>query len=321
MITASRASMVGMRVLRRFDGGLREFVRAAQVVNEASVLQLAAAISFYVLLALGPLMLIILSVVGFFFADDAVNGRVYEALRGLTGPEAAIFVEEIVRRSAGRGQGLAAVVGGVMFLWTASGVFGQLSVALANVRRVAFGQQPIVEASPMSRWRQLAHGGWHFARDRLLSVAMIGVSAALLILSLTASSVISVMTATFQPWFDISRVVTLANVVVSFLLFTALSAALYRLLARPPLPRASALRGGAVAALLFLVGRSVVGLLVPLAASESSFGPAASVITVLLWSWFSATTLLLGCAVGAVHAEALGRTALQRAQAARERAV
>jgi membrane protein len=324
------------RAGRRIDAFVRELVRVTHVVDDASILQLAAAISFYLLLALGPLLLVILSVVGFVFGDDAANGRVYAALRGLTGPGAALLVEEIVRRSAGRGQGLAAVVGGLMFLWIASGVFGQLRLALATVRRVAMRSQEAsssyetcgghrcamdhrASSSPSSRWKQVAHGGWRLARDRLLSVAMIGISAALLLLSLTASSVISVMTATFEPWVDASGAVAFANVVVSFSLFTALSASLYRWLARPPLPRASSLRAGVVAATLFLLGRSVFGLLIPLAASESSFGPAASVITVMLWSWFSATTLLLGCAVGAVHADAVAQAALARAQNKAER--
>lgn len=280
-------------------------VDVVRVFSDAHTLQLAAAIAFYVLLSLGPVVLVLLSVAGFFFGDDAVQGRVFGALQGLVGEDSALFVQELVERSAGKGQGVAAFVGLFLFLWTASGVFAQVSDALAVVRRVASGEEaklPVAE-KPASKWRKVAMGGWGLVRSRVISVVFIVLAATLLLLTMLASSVISVMTTKFDRWIDVAGVIASASSVVSLLLFAALTTVLYRLLTLPRLPLRSAAVGGVVAAVLFLLARSFVGNAVGHMASENSFGAAASVIAVLVWAWFSATILLVGCAAGSVFDE------------------
>lgn len=279
------------------------YVRVYETADSAGFLQLAAAISFHVLLAIGPLVVVILAAAGFFFGDEAVQGRLFGELAGLTGTSGASFIEDVVARSAGKGQGLAAVLGFFMFVWTASGVFDQMSQALANINRVANGHRPVVMPPKETPWyKKLADTGWTFVRGRIAAVLMIVVVVALLVTSLIASSIISVMTSMFDPWLDTRWMVMLANLAVSFFIFTALSAALFRLLSRPKVCTKSALIGGIGAAVMFLIGRSVIGLVVPLTASESSFGPAASVITILYWAWFSAATLLLGFSLAVTDA-------------------
>lgn len=280
-------------------------LEVVRVFSDAHVLQLAAAIAFFVLLSLGPVVLVLLSVAGFVFGDDAVHGRVFGALSGVVGESSALFVQELVERSAGGGQGVAAVVGLLLFLWTSSGVFAQVSDALAVVRRVASGKTAQLKpAEPStSKWRRLAMGGWGLVRSRVISVGVIVLSATLLLLTMLASSVISVMTSRFDAWIDVSGLIASASSVVSLLLFTAFTTVLYRLLPTPRLPLRAAAVGGVVAAVLFLVARSFVGNAVAHMASESSFGTAASVIAVLVWAWFSATILLVGCAAGSVADE------------------
>ena len=139
-------------------------------------------------------------------------------------------------------------------------------------------------------------------RGRLAAASMIVVIVLLLGTSLIASSIISVMTTMFDGWLDTRGLVMLANLAVSFCIFTALTAALFRLLSRPTVCTVSALVGGIGAAVMFLMGRSVIGFVVPLTASESAFGPAASVVMVLYWAWFSAATLLLGFALAVTDA-------------------
>lgn len=270
-------------------------VTVYETADAAGFLQLAAAIAFHVLLAIGPLVVIVLAAAGFFFGEQAVQGRLYGELAGLTGASGAAFIEDLVARSSGRGQGIAAVVGFLMFLWTASGVFDQMGQALANINRVAAGDRAVVVPPKEATWRRkLATSGWSFVRGRLAAVLMIVVVVVLLVASLVASSVISVMTSMFDRWLDTRWLVMLANLGVSFVIFTVLSAALFRLLSQPRVHLPSAIVGGIGAAVLFLIGRSVIGVVVPLTASESTFGPAASVITILYWAWFSAATLLLG---------------------------
>jgi membrane protein len=286
------------------SGGLVDFLgRVYGTAADAGFMQLAAAIAFHVLLAIGPLVVVILAAAGFFFGDEAVQGRLFGELAGLTGSGGASFIQDVVARSAGEGQGIAAAIGSFMFLWTASGIFAQVSQALNNINRVANGQRPVVVAPKEASWRQkLADTGWSFLQGRFAAVLMIVVIVALLVTSLIASSVISVMTSMFDRWLDTRWLVMLANLGVSFFMFTALSAALFRLLSQPRVCRQSALIGGLGAAVMFLIGRSVIGLVVPLAASASAFGPAASVVTVLYWAWFSAATLLLGFALAVTDA-------------------
>ena len=302
---ATAAPTTTFGVAKKKAVGLVDFlVRVYVTADGAGFLQLAAAISFHVLLAIGPLVVVVLATAGFFFGDEAVQGRLFSELAGLTGAKGASFIEDVVARSAGEGQGIAALVGFLMFLWTASSVFDQMSQALSNITRVAFGHLPVVVPPKQTPWyRKLADTGWTMVHGRLSAIVMIGVVVVLLVTSLIASSVISVMTSVFDPWLDTRWFVMLANLGVSFLIFTALSATLFKLLSRPRIRVQSAVAGGVGAAVMFLIGRSVIGLVVPLTASESAFGPAASVITILYWAWFSAATLLLGFALAVTDAK------------------
>jgi membrane protein len=257
------------------------------------------------LLATGPLILVLLSIVGAIFGDDAAHGRIFATLSSMTGAETAQSIEDIVVRSSGERSNLWAIGGTLLFLFTAGSIFGQVSTALDVIRReAAGGHQPATTTKEkISKWKEAAQGGKRLVRDRLVSMAMVLLVSILLMLSIVASSVISVMTRTFEPWIHQGNVTGLLNFAVSILLFSALSAALYMLLTRPALPRMSAAIGGLVAAVIFLLLRWFVGLVVPLWASESSFGPAASVVTLLLWAWFSATTMLVGGVIASIHAE------------------
>jgi membrane protein len=269
-------------------------------------MQLAAAVAFFTLLAVGPLVVVVLSIVGAIFGDDAAHGRIFAELSSLTGAESARNIEDIVERSGGERSTLWAFGGTLLFLFSASGIFGQLSTALDVIRKEASGghMPATTPEADVSKWRQVTQGGKRLVRDRLMSMAMVLVVSFLLVLAIIASSVISVMSRTFEPWIHQSLSAGLLNLVVSMVLLSALSAALYVLLTRPSLPRLSAAIGGAAAAGLFMVLRWFVGLVVPLWASETSFGPAASVVTLLLWAWFSAATLLVGGLIASIHAEA-----------------
>ena len=169
------------------------FTRVYTTADGAGFLQLGAAIAFHILLAVGPLVVVILAAAGIFLGDDAAQGRLFGELAGLTGESGASFIEEVVKRSAGKGTGIAAAVGFFMFLWTASGVFDQVRMALANIDRVSRGELAIVMPPKEEPWyRKLADTGWAFVRARISAILMIVVIVALLIASLIASSVISV---------------------------------------------------------------------------------------------------------------------------------
>jgi membrane protein len=323
---ASVRTVRTVRTAKERARGLFDFVtELGRVTVDANVLAQAAATSFYALLALGPLALVTMSLAGFVFGDDAVRGEVFTQLTGVMGPNNAHFIEDMVVRSAGaRGQGAAAAIGALLFLWSAGGVFAQVREGLAMVGRVArrMPERVIAHAEHAPMWKRVLLGGWSFVHGRLLSIAMVLIIALLLVASIVATSTLSVVTG-MLPWLDAGRSVSLTNAAVSFLLLTSLSALLYGVLAVPRLPRKSAFVGGVVAALLFLVARTFISTAVTYSASESEFGPAASVIAVLLWSWFTVTTLLVGCAAGAVHAEraraqserAAGRDGIARASA------
>lgn len=277
------------------------------VVIDANILQLAAAIAFFTLLAAGPLVIVLLSIVGLVFGDDAAQGRLFGELRSLTGADGARMIEDIVERSRQGGGGFWAFSGSILFLWSAGGIFSQVSQALDTIRRVAAGRKVGAdEDNKGPRWRQAAKSGWRVLRDRLVSMAMVLFVSVLLVVAILASSIISALTNTFDAWIDRAVTMMFANFAISSVMLTALTTALYGLLTRPPLPRMSAALGGMVAAGLFLMLRWLVGLVVPLMATETSFGSAASVVTLLLWAWFSAVTMLLGGSVAAVHDEFTG---------------
>jgi membrane protein len=255
---------------------------------------MGAALSYYTVFSLAPLLVIVLSLAGLVFGPEAVRGEVFGQIAGLMGPEAAKGIQDMLASvSKPSTSALGAAAGVVVLLIGATTVFGELQDALDRIWRA-----PV---------RQKTSGLLALVRARLLSFGMILGVAFLLVVSLVAGAAISALGKWWGGWFEGWEAVAQAvNVVLGFALTTAVFALIYKVMPRVKVGWGDVWVGAAVTALLFTVGRFLIGLYIGKTGVASGFGAAGSVAVVFVWVYYSAQIFLLGAEFTWVYAQRMG---------------
>jgi membrane protein len=254
---------------------------------------MGAALSFYALFSVAPILLIAVAVAGLVFDTEAAQRAVADQLTGLMGKDAATAVEALLKSAhSPSGNLLSTIIGAVALLIGASAVFGELEDALNRIWRVELPRPP---------------GLWRLVRSRLVSFGMILGVGLLLIVSLAFSTAIA---AADQRWGARIGHQTLLlegiNFIVSSGLITVAFALIYKLVPRAPVQWRDVWIGAAVTALLFTIGKSLIGFYLGKAGVASAFGAAGSLIALLLWVYYSAQIFLLGAEFTWVYAHSFG---------------
>jgi membrane protein len=268
--------------------------QTAREFSEDKCPRLGAALAFYTALSIAPLVLLVVSIAGLVFDEQAASGRLQEQLKDLIGAEGAKTVEELVAKSAQHGHGvLATVVGVVTLLIGATGVFAQLQDALDTVWNVKTDTS--------------ASGIWATVKDRLLSFSMICGMAFLLMVSLVFSAILSGLGSVFDQWLPYSSVwMRLGNAVLSLLLTTLMFAMIFKLLPHARPAWRDVWVGAALTAVLFNVGKYLIGLYLGQAAPGSAYGAAGSFVVLLFWIYYSTQIVLFGAEFTQVYALKFG---------------
>jgi len=255
---------------------------------------MGAALSYYTVFSLAPLIVIVVSLAGLVFGTEAVRGEVFGQIAGLMGPEAAKGIQDMLASVSKPSTGaLGAAIGVVVLLVGATTVFGELQDALDRIWRA-----PV---------RQKTSGLWTLLRTRLLSFGMILGVAFLLMVSLVASAAIAALGKWWGGWFEGWEIVAqVVNVLLGFALTTAVFALIYKVMPRVKVGWGDVWVGAAVTALLFTVGRFLIGLYIGKTGVASGFGAAGSVAVVLVWVYYSAQIFLVGAEFTWVYAQRLG---------------
>ena len=255
---------------------------------------LAAALSYYTLFSLAPLLTIAIAIAGFFFGAEAAQNQVVETSQGLVGRESAQAIQEMVRKAGEKPTAgiISTVFGVIALLFGAGGVVGQLQTSLNQVWGVA--PKP-------------GQGIWGFIRQRFISFAMVLSVGFLLLVSLVVSAVLSGMTTLLSNALGGMAVLTHAlDVLVSFAFITLLFALIYKFLPDAKIQWRDVWIGAALTSILFTLGKSLIGLYLGSSGVTSVYGAAGSLITVLLWVYYSALIFFLGAEFTKVYATEYG---------------
>jgi len=259
--------------------------RAVDAWTDDYAPSMGAALSYYALFSIAPLLLIVIGVAGFFFGEEAARGEIFGQIAGLIGAEGARAVEGLLASARKPESGLLAMLVGTALLITgASTVFGELQNALDRIWRAPA--------------REATQGWWKLIRVRLLSFGMILGIAFLLMVSLVLSAVVSAL----GRWWGL-HVLDLA---LSFALTTVLFAMIYKVMPRVRIAWRDVWVGAAVTAALFALGKWLIGLYIGKSSVTSAFGAAGSLVVLMLWVYYSAQIFLLGAEFTRVYAEAHG---------------
>ena len=267
---------------------------------------MGAALAYYTLFSIAPLLLIVISIAGLVFGPDAARGEIFAELRGLMGEDGAAAAQALLQSVNEPTKGvLGTVVGLVLLGIGAISVFGELQNALDRIWRAP--------------GRAGSGGLWALVRARLLSFGMVLGIGFLLILSLVASAAVAALGKFAAPLFgDWVVVAELLNLVVSFALVTVTFAMIYKIIPRVRIGWRDVWIGAAVTALLFAIGKSLIGCYLGRSTFASGFGAAGSLVVLLVWMYYSAQIFLLGAEFTWVYAHVHGSRSGLGAAAASE---
>ncbi|MFA7665886.1 MAG: YihY/virulence factor BrkB family protein [Burkholderiaceae bacterium] len=251
---------------------------------------MGAALAYYTVFSIAPLLLIVISVAGLVFGEDAARGEIFEQLRGLVGERGAGAVQDMLRSVNRPGEGLvAASIGVLALLIGASTVFGELQASLDRIWRATAEGRP--------------GGLWGMLRKRLMSFGMILGIGFLLIVSLIASAALAALAAWWRPWFGNWLLLAQAmNLALSFAMTTLVFALIYKLMPSVRPAWRDVLIGAVVTSVLFSIGKYLIGLYIGRSAVASTFGAAGSLVVLLLWVYYSAQIFLFGAEFTRVYA-------------------
>jgi membrane protein len=254
---------------------------------------MGGALAYYTLFSIAPLLLIVIAVAGFFLGPEAARGELFAQLQGLLGDDGAAAVQGLLESASEPEEGLFATISGVaLLLLGATTVFAELQSDLDRIWRV--------EAKPTS-------GLWGLLRARLLSFGMILVLAFLLLVSLVLSAALSAVGKLWGGWFEgLAVLLEVVNFVFAFTITTGLFAMIYKFLPRAEIPWRDVWIGAGVTAILFAVGKFLIGLYIGRSGIASGFGAAGSFVVLLVWVYYSTQIFLLGAEFTWVYAHERG---------------
>ena len=252
-----------------------------------------AALAYYTLFSLAPVLIIVLAIAGVVFGEDAARGAIFHELRGLVGQDGAQAIQLLLAHARDPKTGIIATVIALgLLLVGATTVFGELKESLDEIWRVPKSHKP---------------GVMQFIRTRLLSFSVILVLAFLLLVSLAVNAALSLLEQYLGGfWADAAWILQPLSSLVSFAVIAALFGAIYKLLPRVKLSWHDVTIGALGTAIMFTVGKFAIGLYIGNSGTTSSFGAAGSLIALLLWVYYSAQIFFLGAEFARQYALQMG---------------
>ncbi len=262
--------------------------------NDDYAQSMGAALAYYAMFSIAPLLLIVISLTGIFFGPEAIRGEIFAQLRGLMGDDGALAVQQLLESvSQPEKSLLATLVGTIVLVIGATTVFGELQDDLDRIWKVPA--------------REKEAGLWRLIRSRILSFGMILGIGFLLLVSLIFNAILAALSKWWAPIFgEWARVASVSNFIISFLMVTAMFALIYKFMPRARILWSDVIVGSLVTALLFTIGKTLIGIYLGESGVASGYGTAGSLIALLIWVYYSAQIFLMGAEFTKIYAERHG---------------
>lgn len=261
--------------------------------NEDKASRLAAALAYYTVFSLAPLLIIAIAIAGSIFGEEAARGEIVGQIQGLVGKSGAEVIETAIKNANQPQTGtIASIISIIALLFGATGVFSQLRDALNTIWEV----QP-KPGRPVKG----------FIRQNILSFTMVLGIGFLLLVSLIISAVLAAINTYFSnllPGFDV--VWQIANFIIAFGITTLLFAMIFKFLPDVKITWGDVLIGAAITSLLFSIGRFLLGVYLGNGSFGSTYGAAGSLVVILAWVYYAAQILFFGAEFTQVYARKYG---------------
>lgn len=250
--------------------------------SDDRIMKLSAALAYYTVFSVGPLLIVIVSVCSLFFGREAIEGTIYGQIEGFVGKDAALQLQEIIKNAAIGGKGkVAAIIGIVTLLIGATSMFGEMQDSINMI----WG----LKAKPKSAW-------WSLIKTRLLSFGVIGSLGFLLLVSLAISGLIEALSNRLMRYFpDITLILFyIINLVINFCVISALFAVIFRVLPDARIRWKDVMAGAIATAILFMLGKFAISFYISKSEVGSTYGTAGSLVVLLVWIYYSSIILYFG---------------------------
>lgn len=269
-------------------------------INDNGI-KLSAALSYYTVFSLPPLMIIIMSLSGIFFGPDAVKGEIFGQINGLVGSDAAMQIQETLRKvELSNSSSFAQTFGIIILLIGASGVFAEIQDSINYI----WG----IKAKPK-------RGVIKYLYNRLMSFSMIGSVGFLLLVGLIVNSIIAILSKRLAIIFphDTIYLFNVVNTLVIFSIITLLFIIIFKTLPDGKIAFRDCFIGASFTAFLFMIGKFVIGFYLGRYNIASVYGAAGSIILILVWVYYSAIILYFGAEFTKVYAHIHGQKIIPNA--------
>lgn len=257
-------------------------------------MKLSAALSYYTVFSMAPLLLLLISVAGAILGRDDIEGQVFSEINGLIGSEAAQQIRETIRNMELSGNtNTALIIGAITLVIGATTVFGEIQDSINWIWKV--------KAKPKRGWLKLI-------TDRLLSSSLIIGLGFLLIVTLIVNGLLVALSDYLMRFFPDATVTlfNVANIVLSFIVITVLFGVIFKVLPDAKIAWKDVKAGAFFTACLFLLGRFLIGLYLETTGAANPYGAAGSLIVILLWVYYTAIILYFGAEFTKAYAEYTG---------------
>jgi len=259
-----------------------------------SALKMSASLAYYTTFAIAPLLLIIVSLAGIVYGQEAAQGKIFAELNKFVGSDAANQIQETIKNISTNQQSTFAIIIGTITLFIGTtGVFIEIQDSINQIWRV--------RAKPKKGWLKLL-------TNRVLSFSMVIGLGFLLIVSLLINGVVLALSAKLQMYFpDITLLfVNMFNLVITFIVISALFGIIFKYLPDVLIEWKDVKMGAFFTAILFMFGKFLIGLYIEQVGPGSAYGAAGSLIVILIWVYYTSAILFFGAEFTQVYADCYG---------------
>jgi membrane protein len=267
---------------------------ASNCFMENRVLKLSAALAYYTVFSLGPMMIVIIFLADIFYGREAIEGTIYAQISGLVGKDAAVQIQETIRNSAlSNDSTLMAVVGIVTLIIGATSVFAEIQDSINMI----WG----LKAKPKKGWLKMLI-------NRLLSFSIVVSLGFLLLVSLIINGLLEGLMGRLKEAFpDLTVVVVyIINLILTFVVITLLFGIIFKVLPDAKIKWKDVLIGSMATAGLFMIGKFAITYYIGTSNIGSIYGTAGSLVVLLLWVYYSAVILYFGAEFTKIYATQYG---------------
>ena len=257
-------------------------------------LKMSASLAYYTVFSMAPLLMILISAASLFYGKEAIQNKVFSELNGFLGNDAALKIQEILKEIALKSDSTMAIIIGVVTLFLgATGVFIEIQDSINQIWRV--------KAKPKKGWKKLII-------NRILSFSMIISLGFLLIVSLIINGIILALSAKLTMYFpDMTiYVIEVVNAAVTFIVIASLFSIIFKFLPDVEISWKDVRVGAIFTAVLFTIGRYLIGLYIEKVGPGTAYGAAGSLIIILVWVYYTSAILYFGAEFTQVYAECYG---------------